>query len=200
VSPLAAPITMQEDLLRAQFYGLLAQLFAAPPDADFLARLQTLGRDDTDLGQALGRLADAAATERLAAVEDEFNTLFVGLSRGELLPYGSYYQTGFLHDKPLALLRTDLAALSIAAAAGSCEPEDHVATLCEIMQGLIEGRFGSPASLATQQIFFEAHLAPWLPRFFADLESSPCAVFYAPVGTIGRLFVAIETDAFRMLD
>lgn len=196
---MAADIS-QEDLLRAHFYGLLAQLFSAPPNTDRLAQLHMLGRDETDLGQALGRLADAALPDRVAAIEEEFNTLFVGLSRGELLPYASYYQTGFLHDRPLALLRTDLARLRIAGNDANSEPEDHIATLCEIMQGLIEGRFGAPASLATQRTFFETHLAPWLTRFFIDLESSPVAAFYAPVGTIGRLFIAIETDAFRMLD
>jgi TorA maturation chaperone TorD len=175
-------------------------LLTAPPDAELLAQLRLLGRDDTDLGQALGRLADAAGAQQCDAIEDEFNTLFVGLSTGDLLPYGSYYQTGFLHDRPLALLRADLADLSIAGVEASCEPEDHVATLCEIMQGLIEGRFGPPATLANQRTFFDAHLAPWFARFFTDLESSPAAVFYAPVGSIGRLFVAIEADAFRMLD
>lgn len=188
-----------EDSLRAQFYGLLAEMLVAPPGRETLSRLAGLGRDETALGEALGRLADVAAATSPETAAEEFHTLFIGLGRGALLPYGSYYLTGFLHDRPLAALRADLAALSIAAADGRPEPEDHAATLCEVMRGLIEGRFGEPAPLGSQRTFFEAHLANWMPRFFADLESSSSAAVYAPIGTIGRLFLTIEADAFHML-
>lgn len=200
MSTLTASVLAPEDLLRAQYYGLFSRLLTAAPDVELLARLSQLGRDETLFGQALGHLAQVAAAASAEAVEDEFNTLFIGLGRGELLPYGSYYLTGFLHDAPLAALRQHLARLSVARADDIYEPEDHVAVLCEVMQGLIEGRFGAQADLASQREFFDAHMAPWLGRFFTDLESSAAARFYAPVGTLGRLFVSIEADQLRMLD
>ena len=112
------------------------------------------------------------------------------------MPYGSYYLTGFLHERPLARLRTDLAALGIERAEGQYEPEDHAAILCEIMAGLASGRFGAKHG-ADQQIF-EKHLAPWIGRFFADLERAEAADFYRQVGTLGRVFMDIEAEAFAL--
>jgi TorA maturation chaperone TorD len=132
------------------------------------------------------------------SVEAEFNTLFVGLTRGELLPYASYYMTGFLHEKPLALLRSSMQRMQIERAPNVYEPEDNIASLCEMMAGLIMGRFGAPADLTTQKDFFSAHIAPWAEHFFTDLEGAKASVFYAPVGTIGRAFMDIEREAFRM--
>ena len=129
-------------------------------------------------------------------IEREFFNLFIGVGRGELLPYGSYYLTGFLNERPLARLREDLHALGIERAEGQVEPEDHAAILCEIMAGLADGQFAATAEL--QQQFFEKHLAPWIGRFFADLERAEAANFYRHVGTIGRLFMEIETEAFAL--
>src|SRR5206468_1534860 len=100
----------------------------------------------------------------------EFFALFIGLGRSELLPYGSYYMSGFLHERPLARLRSDLAELGIARADGNPEPEDHIATLCEIMAGIVGGRFAVAA--AADQRVFEKHLAPWAAHFFSDLEQA----------------------------
>jgi TorA maturation chaperone TorD len=130
------------------------------------------------------------------SVAREYFDLFIGTGRGELLPYGSYYLTGFLNERPLARLRADLEALGIERAAETAEPEDHAAILCEIMAGLIGGQFRAP--LDRQLQFQEKHLAPWIGRFFADLEAAKAAVFYRPVGTIGRLFIDIETQAFAL--
>jgi TorA maturation chaperone TorD len=80
------------------------------------------------------------------------------------------------------------------------EPEDHIAALCEMMAGLITGAFGEPASLDEQRRFFTRHLASWAPRFFEDLQAARAAVLYMPVGRIGRIFIAIEAEAFGMLD
>ena len=107
-----------------------------------------------------------------------------------------YYLTGFLHERPLARLRKDLDKLGIERAAGQAEPEDHAAILCEIMAGLVSGRFQAPPGADRE--LFEAHLAPWIGRFFADLEQAESADFYRGVGALGRLFVNIETEAFAL--
>jgi TorA maturation chaperone TorD len=112
------------------------------------------------------------------------------------LPYGSYYLTGFLHERPLARLRARLSQLGIERAEGQAEPEDHAATLCEIMSGLISGRL--PAAADTDRELFEKHLAPWIGRFFTDLESAESADFYRRVGMLGRVFIDIETQAFAL--
>lgn len=195
----ATPVAIaEEDQLRAQLYGCLARLLAVPPDAELLKLAAGLQGDDTPMGRALDALARIAATVSPAAAEQEYNDLFIGIGRGELIPYGSYYLTGFLNEKPLAKLRQDMARLGIARASDVKEPEDHIGTLCEIMAGLIADGFGGPPDLAEQKRFFDVHLAPWAGRFFADLEAAEHAVLYAPVGTIGRLFMEIEADAFEM--
>ena len=175
------------DAGRAQEYSLLSAL---------LERLATLRGDASPLGLAHAALAEAASRTTSERVEREYFDLFIGLGRGELLPYGSYYLTGFLHERPLARLRTDLDKLGIERAAGQAEPEDHAAILCEIMAGLVSGRFQTPPGADRE--LFQAHLAPWIGRFFADLEQAESANFYRGVGALGRLFVNIETDAFAL--
>lgn len=200
MSDAAVVTTTDEEILRARFWGLLAALLAAPPSGDLLSTLATLGGNDSDIGRALSDLAARAAATSPAAVEDEYTALFIGLSRGELVPFASYYRTGFLHEKPLAALRADLAELGIEIADGISEPEDHIAIVAEIMQALIDGSLGSPLPLSEQKRFFAAHVEPWAGRFFTDLESCPAAGFYRPVGTLGRLFLEVEVLAFAMTD
>jgi TorA maturation chaperone TorD len=193
----------EEEVLRADLYDLLGMLLARPPSAELLGRVAALGcgRNAADGGaldqpvSALGRLARRTTPQ---AVRTEYDALFIGLVRGELLPYASYYLTGFLNEKPLAVLRRDMRRLGIARSPEVKDPEDHIASLCEMMAGLIRGRFGAPAALPAQRDFFAAHLAPWAGHFFGDLEGAKSAVFYAPVGAIGRAFVEIEREAFRM--
>ena len=184
------------DLARAQEYALLSALLARAPNAELLARLARLRGDASPLGVAHVALAEAAAESRTEQVEREYFDLFIGLGRGELLPYGSYYLTGFLHERPLARLRADLAPLGIERAAGNYEPEDHAATLCEIMAGLVGGTL--PAPEGTDRRIFEKHLSSWIGRFFADLERAEAAAFYARVGALGRVFIDIETEAFAL--
>ncbi len=189
----------EEDRLRAQLYRLLAALLARLPDGETLNRTAALsGNDSTELGRGLAALARAAASTDPATADDEYHDLFIGVGRGELMPYGSYYLTGFVYEKPLARLRGDMARLGIARVEGVKEPEDHIASLCEMMAGLIEGDFGKPADLAAQRNFFDAHLGPWAGQFFADLEAAKTANLYVPVGTVGRAFMAIEATAFEM--
>jgi TorA maturation chaperone TorD len=181
------------DAARAQEYTLLAALLSSAPSSELLGEIAQVRGDATPLGRAHAALAEAAS-ESTAVVEREYFDLFVGLGRGELLPYGSYYLTGFLNERPLSRLRDDLAALGIERVANNFEPEDHAATLCEIMAGLVAGRF--PASAEMQRRFFEKHLAPWIGRLFADMETAASAKFYRSVGSLGRLFLKIETEAF----
>jgi TorA maturation chaperone TorD len=184
------------DAARAQEYALLSVLLARAPDAALLERLATLRGDPSPLGLAHAALAEAADRTTAERVEREYFDLFIGLGRGELLPYGSYYLTGFLHERPLARLRADLGEIGIERSPGQAEPEDHAAILCEIMAGLVSRRFPAPPS--ADRALFEQHLAPWIGRFFADLERAEAADVYRRVGTLGRLFMEIETDAFAL--
>ena len=188
----------EEDILRADLYRLLATLLAKPPSADVLATAAALSGDGSDLGEGITALSRVAAATSQKAVEREYNALFIGLGRGELLPYASYYLTGFLNEKPLARLRAHMGQFGIERSADVKEPEDHIATLCEIMSGLILGDYGAPLSVEDQHAFFNTHVATWAPHFFKDLEAAEGSVFYAPVGKIGRAFMEIEIEAFRM--
>ena len=154
--------------------------------------------DATPLGTASKNLAKLAERTNPYDLEREFNNLFVGLGRGELLPYASYYLTGFLNEKPLAELRTDLRSRGIKARSDVKEPEDHICTLCEIMAGIITGEFPCDSGVASQKAFFDAHLAKWAELFFTDLEEAQSAIFYAPVGSLGRAFMAVEAEAFAI--
>ena len=184
------------DAARADEYALIAALLARAPDAQLLAKLAQLRGDATPLGMAHVALAEAAGATDATRVEREYFDLFIGLGRGELLPYGSYYLTGFLHERPLARLRDDLARIGIARAADEVEPEDHAAILCEIMSGLASGRL--PAPPGSDRMIFKNHLAPWIGRLFADLEHAEAANFYRRLGTLGRVFIGIESEAFEL--
>jgi len=189
---------LEEDLLRAQVYALLGQLLVRPPDQALLDLASNLEGDDTPLGSALSELAAAARETSVEEAESEYNELFIGITRGELIPYGSYYLTGFLHERPLADLRSAMEKLGIARAEGVVDPEDHIASLCEMMRGMMTGVFGKPVPLAEQHAFFDAHIATWAPKFFEDLEHAKTAKLYASVGRIGRHFMAIEAEAFEL--
>lgn len=186
------------DIERAQEYALLATLLMRAPDKSLLARLAKLRGDPSPLGVAHAALGQAAADAGVGQVGREYFDLFVGLGRGELLPYGSYYLTGFLNERPLARLRDDLLALGIERTEGNSEPEDHAATLCEIMSALAGGRFPAPKN--AERDLFKKHIAPWMGRLFADLEIAEKANFYRYVGSLGRTFLDVETQAFALAD
>lgn len=192
------PVIAEEDRLRADFYNFLGLLLAAPPNETTLRQTAGLTGDDTDLGKAIRSLARVAKVTKPEAAEREFNALFIGVGRGELLPYASYYLTGFLNEKPLAQLRTDMAARGITRAPNVYEPEDNIASLMEMMAGMITGRFGEPAPLDDQKTFWNRHIGPWAGHFFSDLEAAGNSVLYASVGTAGRVFMEIEREGFRM--
>jgi TorA maturation chaperone TorD len=194
-----AAVTAPDDVDagRAQEYALLASLLSAAPSQELLSALATLRGDATPLGVAHAALADAADQISIADAEREYFDLFVGLGRGELLPYGSYYVAGFLNERPLARLREDLARFGIERTEATAEPEDHAAILCEIMAGLASGQLAADAN--AQREIFQKHVAPWMGRMFADIERSAAATkFYRHVGTLGRVFLDIEQQAFAL--
>jgi TorA maturation chaperone TorD len=184
------------DQLRAAEYGLLSLLLGKAPDTDTLARVARLKGDASDLGMAHVELAMAASAADDRGVSKEFFNLFVGVGRGDLLPYASYYLTGFLHERPLARLRSDLFLLGVERVENNPDPEDHMAFLCEVMAGIIAKRFSAEAG--TDRDFFEKHIKPWASRFFTDLEEAEAAEFYRAVGKLGRVFIEIETEAFAL--
>ena len=186
-----------EDSGRARLYAMLARLFSAPPDAMVIEALGGLAGGETPMGKALSELSEAARSTTVETARQEFDALFIGMGRGELVPHASYYLTGFLNEKPLAKLRTDLRAIGIGRVPSNKVPEDHIASLCEVMAGLIEGTFGKSGAVS-QSEFFSRHLAGWAGKFFGDLERAESARLYVPVGSIGRLFFAIEETAFDL--
>ncbi len=181
------------DEARAREYELIGALLWRAPTAEVLAALAALQGDASPLGMAHLALAEAAAETTPEAARDEFFELFIGIGRGELLPYASYYLTGFLHERPLALVREDMAKLGAARVERVAEPEDHIAILMDMMAHLIRGAFTGDG--VGEIAFFERHLQPWGARFFADLEIARASRLYRAVGRIGSLFLSIETEA-----
>jgi TorA maturation chaperone TorD len=179
------------EIARSLIYRLLGHALAQPPDADSLDRFTRLAGDSSAIGTAVGALALAAVGTTVQAARAEYDALFIGIARGELVPYGSFYLTGFLHERPLARVREDLERLGIARVPGRSDPEDHIATLCEVMATLIE-RY-SPED---QAAFFSRHLAPWAIRFFGDLQNAASARLFRPVGAVGQMMLEIDRQGF----
>ena len=188
-----------EDELRAQGYRLLSHFLTAPPTQKDLEIGAELRGDDTQLGRAITNFAKICRKTSEAAAAEEYQDLFIGVGRGELVPYGSYYLTGFLQEKPLAKLRQDMQRLGLERDPNSSEPEDHVASVLEMMAGFIDGSLGSQMSLADQKQFYDRHLGSWVKTFFKDLEVAKASVLYAALGSIGRAFIDVEERAFEML-
>jgi len=195
----AVAITPEEQL-RAGTYALLAALLRSIPDTALLQRLRTIDltqaeSDASPIGQAWLRLRHAAENVAPEALDDEFHQLFVGVGRGELVPFGSWYITGFLMERPLSKLRTTLARLGYQRQAGVREPEDHIAALCEVMALMIQD---ADVSFAEQQRFFDTYLAPWAETFCRDLEKARSARFFSAVGELGKEFFQLEKKYLEM--
>ena len=181
--------------LRANTWALLAHLLATPPDAQLLGRLARIedehGEPEDLLGAAWLMLGAAAGRASPAALDNEYHALFIGVGHGELLPYASWYLTGFLMEKPLAMLRADLARLGFERQDSVSEPEDHAAAVCDVM-AMLAGD-DEPAEVAEQAAFFGRHVAPWLGRFFRQLQEARSADFYRAVGQLGEQFLEVES-------
>jgi len=176
------------------FLGALLNAHCSEPVADLLASIDTSGSSGESLPwDKLQSEIDGADLEELA---HEYHALFVGLGRGELLPYGSVYLTGFLQEKPLADLRTDLQRLGFEVTETTHEPEDHAGALCEVM-GIMAG---SPDEFSheTQKVFFSQHMGSWMTEFFDDLIKARDSGFYRAVGEFGHAFITIEKQYFAM--
>ena len=200
-----------EETARADLYGLLSALFAAPPSAELLASiaeapaagdgvLEAAWRDVVTAAQAL--LAAGVPADAAEGVRDEYERLFIGIGKPEVMLYGSFYLSGFLMEKPLAALRTDLAALGIERVDTVVESEDHIGSLCEVMRYLIAGDdSGGNAgrhSLTAQKQFFGTHLQSWTAAMCAAIAAHPSARFYTPVARLADRFFEVEMQAFDM--
>ena len=186
----------ENTLWRAQTYALLATLLAAAPDQTLLDNLAAIEvtEPESPMGKLWLQLTAAAKNVDVSAVYDEYQNLFIGVTHGELIPYGSYYQTGFLMEEPLAELRTDLARLGLEKQEDTAEPEDHAAAQCDVMRLILMAE-GTP--VVSAEDFFKHHLNPWMEQFFADMVKTEQAVFYKIIGQFGIGFIKLESAIFR---
>lgn len=201
---LAGSSALDEETARAELYGLLAQLYYARPTPDTLAALRVAVTEAPAAGGFLQepwqQLVGAARAQDDEAIAAEFDRLFGGVGKPEVFLYGSHYLSGFLNEKPLVRLRSDLAALGLARGEAMPETEDHVAYLCEVMRYLIAGDDVAVCNLTAQRNFFATHLQPWILQLCDALQGQPAAHFYAAVAQFTRAFVAVEAQGFDMLD
>ena len=188
----------EEDQLRADMYSFLANMIRTEPSQELLDSVKKLTGDDSSIGKSIKLISKLASAMHVSEIQDEYVNLFVGVGRGELLPFASYYLTGFLNDKPLSKLRNNMNELGVVRIKEVKEPEDHVSSLFDIMSGMITGQFGKQYSITEQSNFFEKHLNSWIHLLMSDIESAKTAVFYAPIGSLGKEFINIEREAFRM--
>lgn len=188
-----------EETARADLYGLLATLYSAPPSQDLIDTIASARSEgDGVLQHAWAELVSACRTAQAEEVRDEYETLFIGVGKPEVMLYGSYYLSGFLMEKPLAALRTDLANLGLERDESVPETEDHIAMLCEVMRYLIASNDIGQDSLAGQQAFFANHMQPWLIRLCDAIDAHPSARFYRAVTGLARSFFEVEIQAFDM--
>jgi len=196
---------LDEETARAELYGLLSQLYYAAPGPELLSALRVAVTEAPTAGGFLQepwqQLVGAARALDDAAVALEFDRLFGGVGKPEVYLYASHYLSGFLNEKPLARLRTDLARLGLARdEAAMPETEDHIAYLCEVMRYLIAGDDVAVCNLASQRDFFATHLQPWTGALCDALAAHPQARLYAALAAFTRAFVAVEAQGFDMLD
>ncbi|SEA91342.1 molecular chaperone [Variovorax sp. YR216] len=199
----SATAALDEEIARAELYGLLARLWYAAPDAALHEAFQVAPTEAPAAGAFLeepwrhlvgvGREMDAAA------LGDEYDALFGGIGRPEVFLFGSHYLSGFLNDKPLAKLRGELDQLGLAREEAVPETEDHVAFLFEVMRYLIAGEDVEVANLTRQRAFFGAHIQPWLPALCDAVSRHPKARFYAALAELTRAFGEVEAQGFDML-
>ena len=188
-----------EEVGRQVIFSFLARVLARPVTQAERGFVASFAAGEAPINRAFSDFHSALEAADDAALERNYHDSFIGVGRGELLPYASYYLTGFLNEKPLAELRRDLGELGFARAEGVSEPEDHIASLCDVMAQLIDGTITGEFSVYDQERFFAAHIKPWAAKFFADLEAAKSAGPYRFVGGIGKLFMEIEEEGFGMV-
>ena len=195
---------LDEETARAEVYGLLAQLYYAPPAPALLAALRVAVTDAPAQGAFLEepwrQLVGIAREFDDAAIAEEYDALFGGVGKPEVYLFGSHYLTGYLNERPLARLRDDLRALGLTRDEAVPETEDHVACLCEVMRYLIAGDDVAVANLTRQREFFSTHLQPWADAMCDALRAHPKARFYASLAGFTHAFIEVEAQGFDLLD
>ena len=195
--------SLDEETARAEVYGLLAALYYAAPTAELHENMRLAVTEAPAAGAVLegswGELVAAARAQSLTEIGQEYEALFGGVGKPEVYLYGSHYLSGFLNEKPLAALRTDIAALGLARDDAMPETEDHVAYLCEVMRYLIAGDDVAVANLTRQQEFFARHVQPWFPLMCEALMQHPKARFYRALAAFTQAFIGVESQGFDML-
>ena len=208
-TPTTAPIGIAapgdaEETARAELYGLLARLWLAPPDDELLAQFRVAVTQAPEPGGHLEgpwqELVAAMRATSVAAATDEFEALFHGVGKPEIFVYGSYYLSGALNDRPLAQLRTDLAALGLTRDEARLETEDHVAYVFEVMRYLIAGDDAGVCNLEQQRRFFRTHVQTWVERLCDAVQAHPRARTWAALAAFTRAFVEVETQGFDLLE
>ena len=193
-----------EELARAELYGLLARLWMAAPDEALLEQFRVAVTQAPQQGAFLevpwaALVAAMRATTPQEAAR-EYDALFLGVGKPEVFLYGSYYLAGFLNERPLAVLRDDLAALGLARDEQRGETEDHIAAVCEVMRYLIAGDDVAVCNLERQRRFFRAHLQPWGEKLCDAVNAHPRAQLYAVLADFTRAFLQVETQGFDLLE
>jgi len=196
---------LDEETARAELYGLIAELFYAPPRAELLAQLRVAATDAPAAGGFLEepwrQLVGVSRDMDDAQIQKEHDALFGGVGKPEVYVYASHFLTGFLNEKPLAQLRADLAALGLARDPATMpETEDHVSYVFEVMRFLVAGDDVAVSNLTQQAKFFAAHVQTWLPAMCDALQAHPRARFYAALAELTRAFISVETQAFDLLN
>ena len=194
-----------EELQRAEVYGLLSRLWLAPPDAALLGQFAVAVTAAPQPGSFLeGPWHDLVAAMRATSVDqvaEDHAALFIGTGKADVLPYASFHIAGVLNDQPLVALRTDLAAFGLASAAPAGETEDHVSFVLEVMRYLIAGDDLAVCNLERQRRFFRQHVQPWVGQSLCDaVEQHPAAGVYAPLARFTRAFIEVETQAFDLVE
>lgn len=192
-----------EDQARAGFYALIGRLFSAAPDAELLQALAQaegfVAGADAEFALAWRRLCQAASVCEADVAAEEFEALFVGVGKPEVVLYGSYYMAGFMMEKPLARLREHLAKLGLARQSDVSEPEDHFSALAEAMRHLIlDDTLSAMQRSERQSGFFSRHLAPWYASLFEVIEAAPNANVYRRVAGFARAFLDLDRRAFEI--
>ncbi|TXT35575.1 MAG: cytoplasmic chaperone TorD [Comamonadaceae bacterium] len=199
----AVSSALDEETARSELYGLLAHVYYAQPASELIANLRVA----VTAAPAPGAYLEASWCSLVGVARDlsdtqiaaEFDALFGGVGKPEVYLYASHYLSGFLNEKPLARLRTELDSLGLARDEAMFETEDHFAYLCEVMRYLIAGEDVAVANLTRQQSFFATHMQPWVGQMCDAIQKHPKARFYAAVAELTRAFMSVEAQGFDML-
>ena len=204
-SVLAAQLSnsLDEETARSELYGILASVLYASPAIELIAQIRVAATDTPAAGAFLEEpwrnFVGVTRSMSDQAIKDEYDALFGGVGKPEVYLYGSHYLSGFLNEKPLARLRTELHSLGLERSEVMSDTEDHFAYLCEVMRYLIAGEDVAIANLTRQREFFSTHIQPWVSLMCDDIQNNSKAKFYASLAELTRAFMGIEAQGFDML-